>query len=79
VRCGDCADKCHFFIGYGVPRTCVLRAVLMRSFYRGEFTLGAEPGQLTGARVMEEDVLKEWFSTSTSARGRRCSLYCPTA
>jgi hypothetical protein len=22
VRCGACADKCHFFIGSGDPKTC---------------------------------------------------------
>jgi len=22
VRCGACADKCHFYIGSGDPRTC---------------------------------------------------------
>ncbi|MBU4377527.1 MAG: (Fe-S)-binding protein, partial [Proteobacteria bacterium] len=63
VRCGACADKCHFFIGSGDPKNMpVLRAELMRSVYRGEFTLaGKILSKLTGSRVMEEDVLKEWF------------------
>ena len=40
VRCGACADKCHYFIGSGDPRNMpVLRAELLRSVYRGKFTL----------------------------------------
>ncbi len=35
VRCGACADKCHFFIGSGDPKNMpVLRAELLRSVYR---------------------------------------------
>jgi Fe-S oxidoreductase len=39
VRCGACADKCHFFIGSGDPKNMpVLRAELLRSVYRKDFT-----------------------------------------
>jgi ferredoxin len=39
VRCGACADKCHFFIGSGDPKNMpVLRAELIRSVYRNDFT-----------------------------------------
>ena len=32
VRCGACADKCHFFIGSGAPKNMpVLRSELLRS------------------------------------------------
>ncbi|MBN2570027.1 MAG: (Fe-S)-binding protein, partial [Deltaproteobacteria bacterium] len=35
VRCGACADKCHYFIGGGDPKNMpVLRAELLRSIYR---------------------------------------------
>ena len=35
VRCGACADKCHYFIGSGDPKNMpVLRAELLRSVYR---------------------------------------------
>ena len=35
VRCGACADKCHFFLGTGDPKNMpVLRVELMRSLYR---------------------------------------------
>lgn len=80
VRCGACADKCHFFIGSGDPKNMpVLRAELMRSVYRKDFTLaGKILGKLTGARVMEEDVLKEWFLYFYQCTEcRRCSLFCP--
>ena len=80
VRCGACADKCHFFIGSGDPKNMpVLRAELMRSVYRKDFTLaGKILSTLTGSRVMEEDVLKEWFIYFYQCTEcRRCSVYCP--
>lgn len=80
VRCGACADKCHFFIGSGDPKNMpVLRAELMRSIYRKDFTLaGKILSSLTGSRVMTEDVLKEWFIYFYQCTEcRRCSLYCP--
>ena len=46
VRCGACADKCHFFIGSGDPKNMpVLRAELLRSIYRRDFTTA---GKLLG-------------------------------
>ncbi|WP_022662255.1 sulfate reduction electron transfer complex DsrMKJOP subunit DsrK [Paucidesulfovibrio longus] len=80
VRCGACADKCHYFIGSGDPKNMpVLRAELMRSIYRKDFTLaGKILTKLTGSRVMEEDVLKEWFIYFYQCTEcRRCSLFCP--
>ena len=63
VRCGACADKCHFFIGTGDPKNMpVLRAELVRSIYRGEFkTAGKVLGKLAGGRKLTEEVIKEWF------------------
>jgi Fe-S oxidoreductase len=80
VRCGACADKCHFFIGSGDPRNMpVLRAELLRSVYRREFSVaGKVLGKLAGARDLDEDVLKEWwyyFYQCTECR--RCSVFCP--
>jgi Fe-S oxidoreductase len=80
VRCGACADKCHFFIGSGDPKNMpVLRAELLRSVYRKYFTTGGKIfGKLAGARELTEDVLKEWlyyFYQCTECR--RCSVYCP--
>jgi ferredoxin len=51
VRCGACADKCHFYIGSGDPKNMpVLRAELMRSVYRKYFTTpGKILGRLAGA------------------------------
>jgi ferredoxin len=62
VRCGACADKCHFYIGGGDPKNMpVLRAELLRSIYRGEFTLaGKILGRLAGAQA-RSNVIKEWF------------------
>jgi ferredoxin len=63
VRCGACADKCHFYLGTGDPRNMpVLRAELLRSVYRRYFTpAGRALGRLAGARDLTVDVLKEWF------------------
>ena len=80
VRCGACADKCHFFIGSGDPKNMpVLRAELLRSVYRKEFTLGGKLlGRFAGARELTEDVLKEWWSyLYQCTECRRCSLFCP--
>jgi Fe-S oxidoreductase len=80
VRCGACADKCHFFIGGGDPKNMpVLRAELIRSVYRGNFTTaGKILGRLNGARELTMDVIKEWyyyFYQCTECR--RCSVFCP--
>jgi len=80
VRCGACADKCHFFIGTGDPKNMpVLRAELIRSVYRKEFTTaGKVLGKMAGGRDLTLDVLKEWwyyFYQCTECR--RCSVFCP--
>ncbi len=80
VRCGACADKCHFFIGTGDPKNMpVLRAELLRSVYRNDFTaVGKILGRLTGSRKLTEDVLKEWwYYLFQCTECRRCSLFCP--
>ncbi len=80
VRCGACADKCHFFIGSGDPKNMpVVRAELLRSVYRKHFTTaGKLLGKFGGARDLTEDVLKEWFYYFYQCTEcRRCSVYCP--
>lgn len=80
VRCGACADKCHFFIGSGDPKNMpVARAELLRSVYRRYFTPGGKLlGKIAGARDLTEDVLKEWFYYFFQCTEcRRCSVYCP--
>ncbi|MBF0567764.1 MAG: (Fe-S)-binding protein [Nitrospirae bacterium] len=80
VRCGACADKCHFFLGTGDPKNMpVLRAELLRSIYRREFTTAGKLfGKFAGARELNEEVLREWwyyFFQCTECR--RCSVFCP--
>jgi Fe-S oxidoreductase len=80
VRCGACADKCHFFIGGGDPKNMpVLRAELLRSIYRKDFTaLGKVFGKLAGGRELTIDVIKEWFYYFFQCTEcRRCSVFCP--
>jgi Fe-S oxidoreductase len=80
VRCGACADKCHFYIGSGDPKNMpVLRAELIRSVYRRYFTTAGKLfGEKAGARELTKDVIKEWwyyFFQCTECR--RCSVFCP--
>jgi Fe-S oxidoreductase len=80
VRCGACADKCHFYIGSGDPKNMpVLRAELIRSVYRRYFTAaGRLFGARAGARDLTESVLKEWFYYFYQCTEcRRCSVFCP--
>jgi Fe-S oxidoreductase len=80
VRCGACADKCHFFIGGGDPKNMpVMRAELLRSIYRKYFTTsGKMLGKVAGARELTLDVLKElWYYAFQCTECRRCSLFCP--
>ena len=80
VRCGACADKCHFFIGTGDPKNMpVLRAELLRSIYRNDFTTaGKILGRLAGARPLTVEVLKElWYYFFQCTECRRCSIFCP--
>jgi len=80
VRCGACADKCHFFIGGGDPRNMpVMRAEILRSVYRKYFTAsGKILGRLAAARELTIDVLKEiWYYAYQCTECRRCSVFCP--
>ena len=80
VRCGACADKCHFFLGTGDPKNMpVLRAELVRALWRGEFTVaGKLLGKLGGGRKLTEEVVKEWFMYFYQCTEcRRCSVFCP--
>ncbi len=80
VRCGACADKCHFFIGSGDPKNMpVMRAELLRSVYRHDFTLAGKIfGKFAGSRELTLDVVKEWFYYFYQCtQCRRCSVFCP--
>lgn len=80
VRCGACADKCHFYLGSGDPKNMpVLRAELLRSVYRRYFTpAGRILRGWAGGRELTEDLIKElyyYFYQCTECR--RCSVFCP--
>ncbi len=80
VRCGACADKCHFFIGTNDPKNMpVLRAELLRSLYRRDYTmLGKIFGAQVGARKWDVSIVKElFFYAYQCTECRRCSLFCP--
>ncbi len=80
VRCGACADKCHYYIGTGDPKNMpVLRAETVRSVYRYYFTpFGRLFGEWAGARPLTEEVIKEWYYYMFQCSlCRRCSVFCP--
>ncbi len=80
VRCGACADKCHYYLGTGDPKNMpVARAELLRSIYRRYFTkAGKIFGKWAGARDLTEDVIKElYYYLYQCSLCRRCSAFCP--
>ena len=80
VKCGACADKCHYFLGTGDPKNMpVARQDLLRSVYRYYFTpAGKLLGRLAGARKLTEAVLQEWYTYyHQCSQCRRCSVFCP--
>ena len=80
VKCGACADKCHFFIGTGDPNNMpVARQDLLRALYRRHFTVaGRMFGRHVGARDMDETLLQEWYAYfHQCTQCRRCSVFCP--
>ncbi len=80
VRCGACADKCHYYLGTGDPKNMpVMRAELIRSVYRYYFTkAGKLFGKWAGARPLDENVIKEWYYyLYQCSLCRRCALFCP--
>ena len=80
VKCGACADKCHFFLGTGDPKNMpVARQDLLRSVYRRHFTAaGKALGGLAGARRLDKALLDEWYSYyHQCSQCRRCSVFCP--
>jgi Fe-S oxidoreductase len=80
VRCGACADQCHFFLGTGDPKNMpVARAELLRKVYRRYFTTGGKlVGRLAGAEELSEQVLQEWYTYFYQcSECRRCATVCP--
>jgi len=80
VRCGACADKCHFFLGTGDPKNMpVIRAELLRSVYRNDFPMVEKILKgFSGSRKLTAEVIKEWHSYFYQCTEcRRCSVFCP--
>ena len=80
VKCGACADKCHYYLGTQDPNNMpVQRAELLRSVYRRYFTPAGKllPG-LVRASDFDEEALKQWFTYfHQCSQCRRCSVFCP--
>lgn len=80
VKCGACADKCHYYLGtqdaHNMP---VQRAELMRSVYRRYFTPAGKllPG-IVRAHDFDEEMLNKWITYfHQCSQCRRCSVFCP--
>ncbi len=80
VKCGACADKCHYYLGtrdaHNMP---VQRAELMRSVYRRYFTPAGKllPG-VVRAHDFDEEMLNKWITYfHQCSQCRRCSVFCP--
>ncbi|MBF0138609.1 MAG: (Fe-S)-binding protein [Magnetococcales bacterium] len=80
VKCGACADKCHYYLGTGDPNNMpVQRAELLRSVYRRYFTpAGKLFPKLVRATDFDETALQKWFTYfHQCSQCRRCSVFCP--
>lgn len=80
VRCGNCADKCQFYLGTGDPKNMpVARTELMRRVYRRYFTpLGRLNPNSPDCAELDEKMLKEWFIYFYQcSECRRCTVFCP--
>jgi Fe-S oxidoreductase len=80
VKCGSCADKCHYFLGTADPNNMpVARQELMRKVYRKHFTVGGKLfPELSRAEDLTEDVMEEWYKYfHQCSQCRRCSVFCP--
>jgi Fe-S oxidoreductase len=80
VKCGACADKCHYFLGTGDPKNMpVARQDLFRSVYRRHFTFaGKHFPRLVGAKELDDTMLDDWYNYfHQCSECRRCSVYCP--
>lgn len=80
VKCGACADKCHYYLGTQDPNNMpVQRAELLRGVYRRYFTVAGKliPG-VVRATDFDEETLKKWYTYyHQCSQCRRCSVFCP--
>jgi len=81
VRCGLCADACHYYAAEpGLKHVPAYRAELLRKVYRRLYDpLGKVAPGLVGAEDLDEELLDQLvdslFGTCTICR--RCTLNCP--
>ena len=80
VKCGACADKCHYYIGGQDPNNMpVARQELIRGVYRRYHTVsGRLFPNLVGALDLTEDLIDQWSAYFYQcSECRRCAVYCP--
>ena len=78
VRCGPVRTSATFFLGTNDPKNMpVLRAELLRSLYRRDYTmLGKLLGKKVGARGWDKSVVKELFLLRLPVHGMPPLLPC---
>ncbi len=80
VKCGNCVEQCHSYLGTGDPLNAPpARADLVRKLYRRHFTLaGRLFGRAAGAEDFSQENLDDWFTYFYQCNEcRRCALFCP--
>lgn len=80
VKCGNCVEQCHSYLGTGDPLNAPpARADLMRKLYRRHFTLpGKLFGRLAGAKDLDSEMLDNWLTYFYQCNEcRRCAVFCP--
>jgi ferredoxin len=66
VRCGACADKCHFYLGSGDPKNMpVMRAELLRSVYVPSVSAADRSGPASPRTAAASDVLPPAVASNT--------------
>jgi len=80
IRCGLCAESCHYYIATGNPEVQpALKVKLLQSVYRWHLTVtGKSLSSLTGAHRLDEAMVQRWidclFGSCTMCG--RCTLNC---
>lgn len=80
VKCGNCVNQCHSYLGTGDPLNAPpARADLVRKLYRRHFTLpGRLLGRLAGAEDFGDETVDTWLTYFYQCNEcRRCAVFCP--
>src|SRR4030042_3486387 len=62
VHCGLCADSCHYYLATGGPEAMpAAKLDLVNQVFKNYFSLlGKKLPQLSGARALSREMIREW-------------------